>query len=137
MTVLAFDYGTTKIGVAVGNTLIATASGLCTINSRNGVDWTAIDGLLREWQPEAVIVGLPLEEDGGEQKMTALARKFADALKQRQTAPVHLVDERFTSQSARGTLAAQRADGSRPRRLKKGDIDAEAAAILLRNWINQ
>lgn len=136
MTVMAFDFGTTKIGIAVGNQLTATARGLRSVQSHNGTDWDSIDALLAEWQPEALVVGLPLTEDGGEQPMTSLARKFSRQLEARQSRPVHLVDERYSSHAAQTLLRDERASGTRTKRLKKGDIDAEAAAILLRNWLN-
>lgn len=133
---LAFDVGTRMIGVAIGHPLTGTARALATVNVRQGkVDWNAIDGLVREWQPVAFVIGLPLALDGGEQEMTGHARAFGARLGQRYARPVHESDERFTSKEAARRFAAQRADGTAKRK-HGAAIDALAAQIILESWFS-
>jgi putative Holliday junction resolvase len=133
--VLGFDFGARRIGVASGNHVVATARPLPALTSVAGKpDWPRIDALLAEWQPEALVVGLPLTLDGGEQAITRGARGFAEALGQRSGLAVHLVDERHTSQEAARRFAAQRASGS-ARRRDAANIDSLAAAVILESWL--
>jgi putative Holliday junction resolvase len=135
--VLGFDYGARRIGVASGNRISQSARPLPALLSRKGEpDWSRIDTLLAEWQPDALVVGLPLTLDGGEQAITRGARAFADTLGQRSGLPVHLVDERHTSQEAARRFAAQRASGS-ARRRDAENIDSVAAAVILESWLTQ
>lgn len=133
--VLGFDVGTRLIGVAVGHPLTASARPLATIAMRDGSpDWARLDGLLREWQPEALVVGLPLALDGGEQPMTRTARRTGRALGERYGLPVHFVDERHSSQEAARRFAGARAAGLRRRR-DAATLDADAAAVILETWL--
>lgn len=133
--VLGFDYGARRIGVASGNRIVGTARPLPALTSVAGKpDWSRIDALLAEWRPEALIVGLPLTLDGGEQAITRSARTFAESLAQRSGLPVHLVDERHTSQEAARRFAAQRASGS-ARRRDAANLDSLAAAVILESWL--
>lgn len=133
--VLGFDYGARRIGVASGNRISQSARPLSALLSQKGrPDWQGIDALISEWRPEAVVVGLPLTLDGGEQAITRGARSFAQALGQRSGLPVHLVDERHTSQEASRRFAAQRAAGS-ARRRDAENIDSLAAAVILESWL--
>lgn len=134
--VLAFDFGTRRIGVAVGTSLTGQARPLTVLHAREQPDWDAIESLLREWRPRALVVGLPLAKDGGEQPLTKLARAFMAQLRVRFERPVHAVDERYSSLAAESELRAQRASGRRPRKLQKGDTDAQAAQIILQTWFN-
>ncbi len=129
--VLAFDYGTRLIGVAVGNRISASARALGSV--RNG-DWSRLDAVVAEWQPDRFVVGLPLALDGGEQAMSRAAREFARMLEKRYTRPVHLVDERYTSNEAARRFADQRARGSAKRKDAVA-IDALAAAVILESWL--
>ena len=129
--VLAFDYGTRLIGVAVGNRISASARALDSV--RNG-DWDRLDAIVAEWQPDRFVVGLPLALDGGEQAMSRAARAFARMLEKRYTRPVHLVDERYTSNEAARRFADQRARGSAKRK-DAAAIDALAAAVILESWL--
>lgn len=131
---LAFDYGSRRIGVAVGDDLTRTARPLATIANGEAPDWTALDREVRAWQPAACIVGLPLDLDGGEQAITGAARAFAAALQKRHGLPVHLSDERLSSRAADGELRAARASGRMSRRVKSGDRDRQAARIVLEQW---
>lgn len=100
--VLAFDFGLKHIGVAVGQSVTGTASGLTTLAARAGKpDWPALVALVREWRPVQLIVGLPLNMDGTESDMSARARHFANRLTGETGIPVQLVDERLTSYAAR------------------------------------
>ncbi|WP_300616160.1 Holliday junction resolvase RuvX [Dokdonella sp.] len=131
-TLLAFDVGTRLIGLAIGNRLTGSARALATVP--NG-DWPRIDALVREWQPERFIVGLPLALDGGEQPMSRIAREFARALERRYARAVDLVDERHTSREASRRFAERRAGGTAKRKHAE-DIDAVAAEIILEHWFS-
>lgn len=130
-TALAFDVGTRLIGVAVGNRVSATARPLAAVAAG---DWPRLDALVVEWQPQDLVVGLPLALDGGEQPMSRRARAFAEELRRRHARAVHLVDERNTSREAARRFAAQRASGA-ARRKDAAVIDALAAQIILENWL--
>jgi putative Holliday junction resolvase len=135
--VLGFDFGARRIGVASGNRISQSARPLPVLMVKSGQpDWVRVDALLSEWQPQALVVGLPLTLDGGEQAITRGARAFADALGTRSNLPVHLVDERHTSQEAARRFAAQRAAGS-ARRRDAENIDSLAAAVILESWLAQ
>lgn len=124
-TFLGFDFGTEKVGVAVGQRITGSARPLTRIAPR---DWAALDALIAEWQPAGLIVGLPLAEDGGEQALTRRVQRYARALAQRSRLPVYTCDERYSS------LAADSALSGRP---KPNDNDAEAARIILEQWLSQ
>ena len=110
-TLLAFDFGEKRIGVAVGNTITKTAEPLTIIQQKNQDErWKAIEQLIQEWQPQILIVGLPKHPDGAEHDMTHKAKRFGNQLYGRFQKQVVWVDERFTSVSVDGgndALAAQ------------------------------
>jgi putative holliday junction resolvase len=134
---LAFDVGTRMLGVAIGHPVTGTARALATVQVRHGkVDWNAIDLLVREWQPQAFVIGLPLALDGSEQEMTRTARRFGEQLASRYSRAVHESDERFTSKEAARRFAHQRAQGTAKRK-HGADIDALAAQIILETWLAQ
>jgi len=127
-TLLAFDYGERRIGVAIGQTLTGTASPLETVRViGSSPDWESITEIVQRWQPDAFVVGLPLNMDGTEQELTRRARRFAGKLEGRYHLPVHLVDERLTTREARARLASE------------GRARAEdhpvAAQIILESWL--
>ena len=98
MTILAFDYGTRRIGIAVGNTEARVSQALKTIAAANAdVLFREIDSLLKEWQPDQLVVGLPTHPDGTEHEMTQKARRFGNQLQGRFHLPLEWVDERYTS----------------------------------------
>lgn len=131
MTLLAFDFGTKSIGVAIGQQLTSTARPLTALKARDGIpDWGKIEALLKEWQPDRVIVGLPLNMDGTEQPLTALARKFANRLHGRFGVQVDLHDERLSTVEARAELFER--GGFRA--LSKGSVDSLSAVIILESW---
>jgi putative Holliday junction resolvase len=131
---LAFDYGEKRIGVAVGDSLTGSARPLPALAPP---DRLALQRLVAEWRPAALIVGLPLDEDGTEQRITAPARRFAAGLRQQLQLPVHEVDERYSSRAADDVLRAARASGRMTRRVRKGDRDAQAACIILEQWLGE
>lgn len=132
---MGFDYGTRRIGVAVGNGLTRGARALEVIaNSAQGPDWQRLDILLREWQPATLLVGLPLTMDGQEQQTSRAARAFASALGTRYRVPWHLVDERLSSIEAARRFADRRASGQ-SRRKHAQTLDALAAEIIVETWL--
>jgi putative Holliday junction resolvase len=136
--VLAFDFGRSRIGVACGDTLSRTATILTgLVNGAAGPRWPAVDGLLEEWRPALLVVGLPCNADGSESAMSTDARVFAAALRERYALPVRLVDERYSSLEAESRLKMQRATGLRRRRVAKTDVDAAAAGIILERWFSE
>jgi putative pre-16S rRNA nuclease len=135
--VLAFDYGERRIGVAVGQTALGTASPVGTLPAHGQPDWTAVDRCLRDWAPDRVLVGLPYNMNGTETVLTAACRAFAAELSSRSSLPVELVDERLTSSAATSELREARRSGARARRVRRGDIDANAARLILESWLRR
>lgn len=128
-TLLGFDFGPRKIGVAVGQTLTGSATPLTTIRSRRDKpDWPRIESLVREWNPAAAVVGLPFNMDDTEVDWCDQVRRFARQLQGRFGLEVHLVDERLTTIEARRRLACD--PGARPEA-----VDALAAALILETWL--
>lgn len=137
-TLLAFDVGGRRIGVATGQTLTRDANALTTVtSSADSPDWTAIGKLVEEWRPDLVIVGLPLRADGSDSDSTRMARDFARIFQERFAIPVIFHDERLSSAEARDRLRTQRREGQLSRKTRKGDIDRLAAAIILQSWFDE
>lgn len=133
-TFLGFDYGKRHTGVAVGSRQSGAAQPLALLTARGGEpDWRAIDRLMAEWQPEAVIVGLPLDMDGSENAMTRAARAFGEALKARYNVPVYWVDERLSSRVATDTLLEEGV----PLKRHKRQIDKRAAQTILQAFLDE
>ena len=131
MTLLAFDFGTKSIGVAIGQQLTGTARPLAALKAQDGIpDWNKIEALLKEWLPDRVVVGLPLNMDGTEQPLTARARKFANRLHGRFGIQVDLHDERLSTVEARADLFSR--GGFRA--LNKGSVDSLSAVVILESW---
>jgi putative holliday junction resolvase len=129
-TVLAFDFGTRRIGVAVGEMMLGSARPLTTISAEaNDTRFAAIGKLIDEWRPARLVVGLPLSLDGESHDMTERCRRFARQLEGRFRLPVLLVDERLTSTAADEDLRERGLDWRR----RKASLDAEAAATLLQS----
>lgn len=122
-TLLGFDVGTVRVGVAVGNTVAGSAQALQVIDAARAFE--AIERLVAEWQPDAFVVGLPLHEDGSDTQGTAPARKFANRLKGRFGRPVVFVDERFTSTDAQARYG------------KMAPVDHHAAALILQQYLDE
>lgn len=132
--ILAFDFGTRRIGVASGDTLTATARPLVTLNVSNGMPWREIDRLIADYRPARLIAGLPYNMDGTPTALTEPARHFARELADRYGLTVVLVDERLSSREAEAQLRDARAQGLKRRRLTHADVDMTAAKILLERW---
>jgi putative holliday junction resolvase len=131
-TVLAFDFGLKRIGIASGDTLTRSAAPRpAAVSGAGGPDWSAIAREVTTLRPARLIVGAPYNGDGTEGPMTHAARAFAAELERRFALPVHLVDERFSSLEATAALRERRASGRRRRRVTKADIDSTAAAVIL------
>ena len=131
LTIMAFDYGTRRIGVAVGNTITQIGQPVKTIAASNeDARFKAIELLLKEWQPHQLVVGLPCHPDGVEHDMTAKAKRFGNQLHGRFQLPVAWVDERYTSAVLEGELDM------------RDNLDAQSAALILeqyfleKNWID-
>jgi putative Holliday junction resolvase len=136
LTYLAFDFGLKRVGVAVGDAITGSARPLPTVHvSGNEIDWRPLLALVAEWRPKAVIVGLPLNEDGSEQAITTATRRFAEELARRTGSTVHLADERYSSRAADDALREARASGQMTRRVRKGDRDGQAARVILEQWM--
>lgn len=136
MTFLAFDYGLKRIGVAVGEQITGTARALPSINNASTPDWVAIEKLVASWRPKGLVVGLPLNDAGGEESITAASRGFAAELERRFDIATHLADERYSSRAADDALRDARASGRMTRRVRKGDRDGAAARVILEQWMS-
>lgn len=122
-TILAFDFGLKRIGVAIGNSLICQAKPLSVITATaNEPKFAAIDSLIKEWGASRIVVGLPSHPDGTEHEMSARCRRFANQVHGRFNLPVELVDERYSS----AVIAAKRGEV----------IDDRAAAIILQQYFD-
>lgn len=118
---LAFDYGTKRVGVATGNTVTRSATPLRTVAAEGDARFKALAALIAEWQPEALVVGVPFHPDGAPHDNTARAKRFARQLEGRFKLPVHEVDERYSTTEAHAHGAA--------------DVDAASAAIILEQFL--
>ena len=133
-TVLGFDVGARRIGVAVGSTF-GSPRAIAVVDVRDGSpDWPRIERLYKEWRPDGLVVGDPMTLDGGDQPIRKAARAFARELRQRMNVPVVMVDERNSSLEAAQRFANARADG-RKRRRDADALDAMAAAIIVERWL--
>jgi putative Holliday junction resolvase len=133
-TLLAFDFGHRRIGVAVGQTITGTANALAVVPVSSQPDWQAITAIIKEWNPVAVVVGLPLAADGSDTGISKGARRFGRQLQGRYGTPVFYEDERLTSFSAEQRFVGSREQGEMRRKdavLK----DAMAAQIILESWL--
>jgi putative Holliday junction resolvase len=132
--ILGFDFGTKKIGVAVGQTVTKTANPLGLLRANQGEPrWESVQKLIEEWQPVALVVGIPLNMDGTRQRVTAQAEQFAKALKERFQLPVFGVDERLTTVEARDRVFQEQGYKG----LQKTAMDAVAAKIILEAWLQR
>jgi len=159
-TVIAFDFGIRRIGIAVGQELTKTATPLTTLrlsdkvsiqDLANTLNWTVVDDLVRDWQPQAMVVGLPLAADGSETDITRAARVFGEELQKRYHLETYWVDERLTSVEAERMIAASQSGdgkgkkrGGKSRKRTPGSrtqereaVDRMAAKLILESWFNQ
>ncbi len=129
-TLLGFDYGRKRIGVAVGQQVTQSASALTTVRARDGKpDWPGITRLLEEWKPDALVVGIPYHMDGSEQDMTRAAQRFCRQLEGRYHLPVYQAEERLSSWVVENDLAQQARSGQA--------IDPLSAQVILQDWLQQ
>lgn len=133
-TILGFDFGTQKMGMAVGNSLLCTAQPLALFPMQDGIpDWEKLEKIIAEWQPNICLVGLPLNMDDSESELSLRARKFARRLKHRMNKPVWMIDERLTTREARQQLEQYQQHGHG----KKTSADSIAAGLLVESWFNE
>jgi len=127
-SVMGFDYGIKRIGVAIGQTLTATASPVCIIYVKNQqVNWSEIDALIQEWRPDLFVIGLPRHADGSDSNSTLAVQHFCEQLRKRYTIPTSLIDETLSS------IAAIERMSTKSKR-KNHSVDAIAAQIILETW---
>lgn len=128
---IAFDFGMKRIGMAIGQTITQTARPLTTLNAKAGKpDWNEVTKLMKKWQPDALVVGIPLNMDGTEQPISQAARAFAKYLKDQYNLPVFEMDERLTTKDARERLFTE----GGYKALQNGQVDQVAAQLILQNW---
>ena len=133
-TLLGFDFGPRKIGVAVGQTITRSATPLTTLRSQDErPDWVRIGALIQEWRPSALVLGLPYNMDDTEVDWSPRVHRFARQLQGRFGLSVHLVDERLTSIEAQRRLSAS--PGRKPP--TREAVDAAAAALILETWLSE
>ncbi|MET0355982.1 MAG: Holliday junction resolvase RuvX [Cellvibrio sp.] len=133
-TLLAFDYGTRNIGVATGQTITSSANSLAPLKAKDGTpDWSQIEKLIKEWKPDLVLVGLPLNMDDSESELSARARKFANRIHGRFGIKIEMVDERLTSFEAKSEVMNR--GGSRD--YKHNPVDSIAARLILEGWLEK
>tara|TARA_R110000824_G_scaffold336_8_gene2196 strand:- start:39001 stop:39438 length:438 start_codon:yes stop_codon:yes gene_type:complete len=134
LTAMAFDYGTKKIGVAVGQSITQTASPLAVVNAHDGIpDWEIMEKLVQEWKPDAFIIGMPFNMDGSENDMTLKAQKFLQRLNGRFNIPCYSMDERLSSREAKD-IRKTMAEAHGKRYKAREVVDSLAAQLILENW---
>lgn len=130
-SVLGFDFGTSRMGVAIGQSITGTARPLAPLKAKEGIpNWDEIAKLVDEWQPDAFVVGLPLDMEGTENEMCQRARKFAKRLHGRFNRPYFMMDERLSSYEAKGQVIAQGGQ----RNFKENSVDGLAAQMIVETW---
>lgn len=132
--ILAFDFGTRRIGVAIGDTLTRTARPLKALQVRGSTPWVEIETLISELLPALAVVGVPYNMDGTETALTHAALKFGRELERLFHLPVAFVDERQSSRDAQAQLRTARAQGWKRRRVQHADVDMIAAKVILERW---
>ena len=133
-SLMGFDFGTRSIGIATGQEVTCTDSPLTSIKANDGIpDWDQIEKILKEWQPDLLIVGLPLNMDGTEQEMTQRAKKFGQRLHGRFGFQVEFKDERLTTTDAKARLFER----GGYRALGKSKVDAVSAQLILESWMEE
>ena len=134
-TVIAFDFGLKRTGVAVGNTLTGSATPECTLTGKDEQpDWDGISTLIKEWKPSQIVVGLPIELDGSESPLKKRIDRFCNQLNGRYNLSVDQENEQFTSIEAAERLKQLRQRG-RKKKVTKDEVDKIAASIILESWM--
>lgn len=135
--VIAFDFGLKRTGVAVGNTIMGSATPECTLTSKDEQpDWKGISKLFEEWKPTQVVVGMPTELDGSENPLKKRIDRFCNQIQGRYNVPVDQENEQFTSIEAAQRLKQLRQSG-RKQKVSKDEVDKIAASIILENWMQR
>lgn len=135
---LGFDFGEKRIGMAIGNQTTGTSRALGWIATPHNDDgWRDIETAVHDWQPQVLLIGVPLTEDGGKQPMSRKARHFGHQLRERFHLPVCEIDERYSSTAADAALVEARRGGQRTRKLQRGDTDSAAASLIVQQWLDQ
>lgn len=135
-TVLGFDVGSRRIGVAIGSAFAVAARAVAVVEvPAGGLDWAVMDRLIKEWRPQGLVVGDPLTLEGDDQPNRKRAHAFARQLLTRYGLPVVLVDERSSSVEAARRFAHERANG-RKRKRDAANLDAVAAAVIIERWLD-
>ncbi len=138
ITVLSFDFGTHRIGVAVGQSVTGTATPLPVVKASDGIpNWNIIGQLVQQWQPDVFVVGMPYNMDDSESEMLLRARKFANRLNGRFHKPSFGMDERLSSFEARGIVKDSHFSGAKMGLKKDQPIDSLAAKLILESWFAQ
>ncbi|OUS24445.1 Holliday junction DNA helicase RuvA [Gammaproteobacteria bacterium 45_16_T64] len=134
MTLMGFDFGTQKIGIAIGQQLTQTASALPELPAKEGQpQWQTVAALIDEWQPDAFVVGIPLNEDGTENALSARARKFGNRLHGRFGLPLFTINEHLSSYDARDQIQQYSGRAAKSNRY----IDSVAAVLILESWFSE
>ena len=137
-TAMGFDFGTKRIGVATGQDLTGTAQGVGTVeNSGKNGPWNKIEELIHQWQPDMLVVGLPLDKEGAETILSTAARQFGTELASRFSRPVHFIDETLTSRVAESLVAEATPAGKRMIDRQQGLRDQIAAELILGTFFNE
>ena len=135
LILLGFDVGKRRTGVAIGQTITKTARSLDTLQSQDGLpDWRIVDNLIHQWQPDALVVGLPPNTSDNKEDMQKIIRRFCHCLRNRYSISVYTHDESYTSVEAYRQLKLMRQAGRR-KRISKAEIDSLSAALLLESWM--
>lgn len=135
--IMAFDFGTTKIGIAVGQNITGTATPLGNVRAKDGKpDWPHLDTIVKEWRPHLLVIGMPLNLDGSDSEMSSRAKKFANRLEARFNLPTVTFDERLSSFDAREVRKESEAKNRAAKvGSKKETIDSLAAKLILESWL--
>lgn len=134
---MGFDFGTRKIGVAVGQTVTGTASSLAVLKARQGKpDWPELEQLVSQWKPSAFVIGMPFNMDGSENEMTALTKNFISSLNKHFNIPCHEIDERLSTREARDIVRANAEESGR-RYDNHTQVDGLVAQLLLESWLTE
>lgn len=132
---IGIDYGLANIGIAIGQSITKTASALKTIHVKGKFNWQELDEIIKQWQPAAIIIGKPIDENGEQQLITKQAHNFGKKVHNRYQIPVHEMDERYSSLQAQSEFAQARALGNAKRKHSK-NLDAHAAKNILQRWLD-
>jgi putative Holliday junction resolvase len=129
--IMGFDYGTKKIGIAIGQRVTRTANPVAIVRAENGrPDWTHLERLIEEWKPRQFVVGFPLNMDDSESEMSELVMRFSSRLQKRYSLPTHLMDERLSTFEARQ-------NNHTSCNSRKSEFDDIAAVLILESWLRQ